>query len=885
MSAGRMEKTTRSPLAALRAALRISRRDALRAKGRSALIMTMIGLPVLVVTAMLTLLATADVDPREGRTAELGTADARIRTTGFQTDVYQDVTGRGWAVSGEAVPSTRPRSAAEVAGLLEPGTRLLPLNEGDVELRTPEGYEQVNAGEVDLRDPLAAGLYRLLEGRLPASSEEVVITAGMRERGARLGATLAVTRQDRPVRIVGVVEHPHWTDQAEIVGLPGVLLPGERNGRGTGWLADTPGPVTWAQVQRLNAAGLLAHSRAVAEDPPASTAPYAESSYVDVEWVAGIGLTGVMVVLEVVLLAGPAFTVGLRRRRRELALLAAQGGSPGQLRTVVLADGLVLGGGAAVLGLVLGVGLAALSAALEAGRLIGRVGPLDVPWPWIAAVAVLGAVSGLAAAVVPAVQAARQNPAAVLGGRRSDARDRAGRPVLGAVLLAAGVAAVFLAVRFSEVWVFAAALLSQLGLIALTPRLVRTAVGLAGRLPLPFRLAARDASRNGVRTASAVAAVMTATAAFTAGGVAMSSDFAERRDSYQAAVPAGTLTVGGGRLDDGAWAEVEEATRRRLPGVPLIEAAAVRDVGGQDMALYIRPPSGRTPYVEGDHGDLPIGDERLLRLVQGRHDPVAAEALASGRAVVFDPGLLRDGRLRMKAVPRGEGGQREIEVSAVVAEAVNPRHALVVLPPSAVRAAGLTTVPRRLYADLGARSFSPEQEIRFARDLSAVSAGQANAHLERGFTDDYLAAQLWILLGAAFVLVLGGTFVATGLAAADLRPDLATMAAVGAPPGTRRLVVAGQAGFVAGLGVLVGTLAGVVTGIGAAWPMTASMRGYDVFLAGNPGGGLPPLPEGAPTVELPWLFLAAVVAGLPVLAAAVAALFARTKVTLTRRIA
>ncbi len=343
--------------------------------------------------------------------------------------------------------------------------------------------------------------------------------------------------------------------------------------------------------------------------------------------------------------------------------------------------------------------------------------------------------------------------------------------------------------------------------------------------------------------------------------------------------------VGGRQIDDGGWAEVGEATRRRLPGVPLIEAAAVRDAGGQDVALYIRPPSGRTPYIEGNHGDLPVGDERLLRLVQGRHDPAAAEALASGRAVVFDPELVRDGRLRMDAVPYGDGEQREIEVPAVAAEPVNPRHALVVLPASALRAAGLTTAPRRLYADLGARPFSPEQEIRFERDLSAVSAGRTNAYLERGFTNGDLAAQLWILLGAAFVLVLGGTFVATGLAAADLRPDLATMAAVGAPPGTRRLVVAGQAGFVAGLGVLVGTLAGVVTGIGAAWPMTTTVRGYGVFLAENPGRGLPPLPEGAPTVELPWLFLAAVVVGLPVLASAVAALSARTKVTLTRRIA
>jgi putative ABC transport system permease protein len=551
---------------------------------------------------------------------------------------------------------------------------------------------------------------------------------------------------------------------------------------------------------------------------------------------------------------------------------------------VVLADGLVLGGGAALLGLVLGVGLAALSAALEAGRLIGRVGPLDVPWPWIAVVAVLGTASGLAAAVVPAVQAARQDAAAVLGGRRSEprgARDRAGRPVLGAILLVAGIAAAFLAVRFSEVWVFAAALLSQLGLIALTPRLVRAVAGLAGRLPLPFRLAARDASRHRVRTASAVAAVMTATAAFTAGGVAVSSNFAENRDSFQALVPVGTLVVEGRDLDDAAWAKVRKAVRERLPDAPLIEAAEVRDETGQSRGMDIVPPSGSRRVFRG--AELPVGDGRLLHLVQGRPDPVAGAAFGSGRAVVFDPSLLRDGRLTIEAWPHGEGEPRRVTVPAVTARAANPKHAVVVLPVSALRTAGLQTAPRRLYVPPDGHGFGTEEETRFRRDLAAVSAGKAGAYLERGFDGGYLAPQLWLLLGAALVLVLGGTFVATGLAAADLRPDLATMAAVGAPPGMRRLVIAGQAVFIAGLGVLVGALAGVVTGIGAAWPMTTRTRELVYLMEGH--GEALPLPQGPPTIELPWLFLAAVVVGLPVLAAAVAALFARTKVTLTRRIA
>ena len=99
--------------------------------------------------------------------------------------------------------------------------------------------------------------------------------------------------------------------------------------------------------------------------------------------------------------------------------------------------------------------------------------------------------------------------------------------------------------------------------------------------------------------------------------------------------------------------------------------------------------------------------------------------------------------------------------------------------------------------------------------------------------------------------MLGGTFAATGLAAADMRPDLTTMAAVGAPPGTRRLVVAGQAGFIAGLGVLIGTPAGLLTGTAAIWP--AETRGWTERFMGNrmeDGGILSPL-WAPPTIEIP----------------------------------
>ncbi|MGV9772797.1 FtsX-like permease family protein [Streptosporangium sp. NPDC003464] len=846
-------------MSALLAALRISRRDAWRARGRSTLIMVMVGLPVLVITALLTFSATEDLTPRERLTADIGAADARLRTTPTRGRLHQDLQGQ-CCQSGAGPASTQPWTPAELAKLLGPGARLLPANDGTVDFRSPVMRNRVEAHELDLRDPLTTGMYHLVEGRFPASVQEIAVTPAMLERGALLGAPLAITREGRPLRVVGVIEHPHQTDSAEIVGLPGTLLFDKRDGSGSGWLADTAGPVTWDGVRRLNAVGLLVQSRAVIENPPSHTESrdaYAPSF--DVDETVLVGLAVVMIVLEVVLLAGPAFAVGLRRRRRELALVAAQGGSAGHLRMIVLADGVVLGGGAAVLGLALGVGLASLSAALEAGRLIGGVGPLEIPWTPVVAVALLGAASGTAAAVVPAVQAARQDVAAVLGGRAGAVRDRAGLPLLGLVLLVAGVAAAVFAVRVSYVWVLAAAVLAQLGLVALAPMLVRVAARAAARLPLPFRLAARDASRHRGRTACAVAAVMTVVAAVAAAGMASTSRFAERRDAFQVTVPAGTTTIEARHLDDAGWARLRAAAERKLPGVPLIEGLQARDA--KDVALRLSPQPVRDNEWRFDFQDLPIGDERLLALIQGRRDPVASAALVSGKAVVFDASLVRDGRLRLSVKPDygKEPVIRGFTVPAVVARAENPRYAVGVVPVAAVQAAGLKTEHRALYIDPASRLLTPQQAMGLEWDLGARIA-DFRVYVREGFREDNTLT-MWLLLAAALVLVLGGTFAATGLAAADMRPDLATMAAVGAPPGTRRLVVAGQAGFIAGLGVLIGTPAGLLTGTAAILPVS--------------GGG--------PTIEVPWLFLAAVVLGLPMLAGLLAGAFTRTRMTPARR--
>ena len=123
----------------------------------------------------------------------------------------------------------------------------------------------------------------------------------------------------------------------------------------------TPGPLTWAQVRQLNTHGLVAVSRHVLAQPPSQAERYPGFDGGNDQQLGVAALVGGLAMLEIILLAGSAFAVGARRRRRDLALVAAAGGTPAQLRRIVLADGVVLGTVAAVSGVALGVAVAAAS--------------------------------------------------------------------------------------------------------------------------------------------------------------------------------------------------------------------------------------------------------------------------------------------------------------------------------------------------------------------------------------------------------------------------------------------------------------------------------------------------------------------------------------------
>ena len=309
-----------------RPALRIARREALRARSRSLLVIVMVGLPVMAIVALDTLGRTAQVSVREGLSRQMGAADAVIRYQGDATAVSQNPTLTSYGSMASATKVTPPTSAT-IRALLGEHSRVIDFTEGEAVVDTSVGVARPAAFELDLRDPMATGIFRLTAGRLPRNSEEVVVTSRLASRGFRVGSDLTL-HAGGARRVVGLVESGSSVDANAAIGMPGSLglAASERSQRS--WLVATPGGVDWTTVRQLDTHGLLVLSRSVVEHPPPASAVdrnFSESSSMGSAELAVLALVVAMALLEVVLLAGPAFAVGARRQQRALALISRHG--------------------------------------------------------------------------------------------------------------------------------------------------------------------------------------------------------------------------------------------------------------------------------------------------------------------------------------------------------------------------------------------------------------------------------------------------------------------------------------------------------------------------------------------------------------------------------
>ncbi|GAB3981928.1 FtsX-like permease family protein [Plantactinospora veratri] len=914
-------------------ALRIARREARRARGRSVLVIAMLALPVLALSAAAASYDMFRLTPEEEATRLLGAADARIEWVDTEP-VRQDPTGDGHSSNTSSHAATT--TAEELLAALPDGSRVTPVRSGTVQLRTESGIGDLTAYGIDVADPMVTGLVTLRDGRAPATDGEVALTEQAAERlGSQIGDTVRNADRTASWTVTGIVEFP--ADLAEKV----VFRPDPTSRGGSGydshqWLWDAPAPVDWAGVNRLNERGMVVVSRAVLLDPPAldPSDPYYRDSAddVDLRAVAAGGLVVGLGVLEAVLLAGPAFAVGARRRQRDLGLVAANGGTPAHLRRIVLADGVVLGVLGTVPGLVLGVMAAfAFRPLVEMHLAQQRAGGYRVFPLALAAIAGLAVGTGVLAALLPAFAAARNDVVTALTGRRGVRRSHRGWLVLGLTLVGTGsVAAAYGAWQVSSNILLTGLVLAEVGLVLCTPALVGLVARLGPLLPLAPRMALRDTARNRAAAVAAVAAVMAAVAGSVALGVVLTAEAARAETRYRPGLPDGHALVinnplpgplGGERKSSVPMQRVAAVVRSTLPATEVVPVGEVtcpdsdrspRSVkAGRPVlphcALQPQIPQGRQcPYdpfsgvvlsrtqqraANADprceieplpsrtgYGALVAGPAAVTALTRASGEDLdrARETLAAGGVLVGDARFVVDGRVTLQAYNEAIQGpitpEKLTRAPTVTVPGYAPstgtRLSGTIYSAGAVRAAKLGERPYGLVVATDRIPTQAEQDRLSAALRDLTDEGGLGATIERRPATPY-DPTLLILAAVAGLVTLGAAGVATGLAAADGHADLATLSAVGASPGVRRQLSLSQSGVIAGLGTALGLLAG----LGAS---TAVLFAYNRALMYQWPR------EAAYPITMPWETLAVMVA-VPLVAMLATGLLTRSRLPVERR--
>lgn len=927
-------------LGGLRVAARIARRDAARARGRAVLVALLVGLPLLVGTTGAVLLNSRYPSEATMMRWTLGEEGQALIGPYTMPGVVQDATGRLSTFGDGTVPPVE--LATYEAGLVSA------LPERAVVHRVVRSVVHLDgaggAGSewvVELPPGWNLDVFSVTEGSLPGPGGLAVEAGLLEQLGINVGDTVTVQVELESLRggeveapsdlvVTGVLADSALSPRAVLgtgmLPVPQVLTGSRWDGSldpsSVAWYVSGP-PVPWDVVRRLNAWGSTVESRAVILDPPASAEGMmpAEGAGIDPgAWAVG-GAVAAMVVVEAALLIGPAFAVGALRQRRQFALLAATGAERPTLRWVVTLTGLVTGAAAALGAVVLGVVAAAVIRAAVNAMEPFTFPDLLVPWPALAAVAVVGVGAVGLAAWWPARTAGRVDVVTALAGRRPPARSehRVAALGLGLTALGAGVAIVGASSGAFQ-WVAGGVVAIELGVVVMAGTLLGLTGRLAPRLGIAGRMAVRDAARNRTRTAPAVAALIAAVAGITAGVVYTSSARAHDVSQHVALTAEGTVMVqfplaGAGLDEDEMVNAADAALREHLPvtdvvtvrlAAPAPAPAGDRDThdaraagGSGQFVITAEPrPERVCPLAEAEDLGLSASERRALgrdpRCVSWQRVGVAAWSSGStGSTTLVDDGSV----LRAAGLDRATDATAALASGLVVVRSEDwvwpdgtahlvlgdhdprtgspptahlPAVAVdlpagqydVVLPPAVADALGLSTEISGLVAPTSRTpNLAEEQAAAAALGIKGL------LWVERGNQYRPIDLTMAVLVIGALVLGVAATGISVALTTAEARADLATLAAVGADTRTRRQISAAQAAVISILGAGIGLLGGI--GLGCVL-ITAQRYRYEI-------------PDLAWTVTLPWAALAAIAVGIPTLATAVGWLTSPRRLPVTRR--
>jgi putative ABC transport system permease protein len=676
---------------------------------------------------------------------------------------------------------------------------------------------------------LAQGMLRFLEGRLPTGPTEVLISPATAElAGVGIGGKLSLDGGPT-VTVVGLVEREAYLRDRIVLFDPRSVELGDPEFGS--WLVDVPAdvdpdtlvaaaidpetgaPITPFAIESRNAGGLRVTGGGDAYSPT-------------------ILVLGTLALVEAALIASAAFAVSIRRRQRELGLLAAAGATPGQLRATVLVEATVIGIIAAVIGIVVGlVGAVALSQVLD-DLTQHRNGPLVVDGFGLLAPAAIGFMAAIIAALTPSRTASRVPVLIALSGRRPAVAPARRNLALGLIAVAASVAMTLIGANLREqgsdiasmALLVGGAVLGTLGFGACGPWLLERLEALAVRLPLAGRIAFRDTARARSRSSPIVTAVLASVAATVALGTFMVSRDAEMLEQWRPYLYPEQLMIRGA----GAEAAATEATNldgavrsTRMPPDLYLPAPAwygivspeARDAEGNviqfgneefpqpfqvNEAVVATPDLLRLAHAEAATADVTAGKVVILW-----HEPITLDSVD---VQFYDPDTAEVERtVRLEATvlvtPIGSGTYGGALMSQALADDL-----------------GLVPFPGNDSVDYVVEFDRPVTEADLAA-VASVAAKYADTFADAPLAPERQDASFrLVMIALAILFAVSVTGIAIALGEAESRPEQRSLLALGADPRLRRQIAAARAAV---LTLLAGALA-VPAGLLPVWGLLMS---------------------------------------------------------------
>jgi putative ABC transport system permease protein len=506
------------------------------------------------------------------------------------------------------------------------------------------------------------------------------------------------------------------------------------------------------------------------------------------------------------------FSMLVAQRTRELALYRAFGAGRGQVNRAVLLEAALLGLVSAAIGLLLGLGTGwLLKTALQnfAHTSLPVSGVVLHPYVVISTLLV-GVVFTVAAALIPAMRAARVPPIAAMRDAATPDKPLRRLTIAGAVVFLVG--AVLLALKLTRsvdgnlaLLLGGGATLTFLGVAMLAPAVARPVTAALGAVfgrSVPGRLGVRNTGRNPRRTAITAAALTIGVALATGAGVFASSAKAGISDVFrndlhaQVAVVTDPTGNGLGGFDPATVPQI-----KAIPGVTAV-VALQQDLVALDGQRTGVVASGMTDTIA--ILDLKAADGQLRDLQSG--EMVVDEKLAKDRGYTVGQTLTMQGA---RGAPISE---RIIAIYAKNKVATGP-----IISTADAVAAFRSPLAQAGYVQVAEDSQVPavqQQLDALFRDNPEVQVSTTAAVVDQAASFlDVILTILNVLLGLTILVAVLGVINTLLLSIFERTREIGLIRAIGMGRGQTGRMITVESILISVFGALIGIVIGVGLGV------------------------------------------------------------------------